>query len=54
MDSENLSSLYNGKQKFMTEYISEGEGVRANNAFFDMIHDRAASYDACKIVDWYL
>ena len=54
MDSENLSSLYNGKQKFMTEYISEGEGVRANNAFFDMIHDRATSYDACKIVDWYL
>ena len=54
MDSENLSSLYNGKQKFMTEYISEGEGVRANNAFFDMIHDRATSYEACKIVDWYL
>lgn len=54
MDSENLSSLYNGKQKFMTEYISEGEGKRANNAFFDMIHDRATSYDACKIVDWYL
>ena len=54
MDSENLSSLYNGKQKFMTEYISEGEGVRANKAFFDMIHDRATSYDACKIVDWYL
>lgn len=33
MDSDSLSSLYNGKQKYMTEYISEGEGRRANNAF---------------------
>lgn len=54
MDSDNLSSLYSGKQKFMTEYISEGEGKKANNAFFDMIHDRATTYDACKTVDWYL
>lgn len=54
MDSDSLSSLYNGKQKFMTEYISEGEGVRANNAFFDMIHDRATTYNCCRTVDWYL
>lgn len=54
MDSDNLSSLYSGKQKFMTEYISEGEGKKANNAFFDMIHDRATTYDASKTVDWYL
>lgn len=54
MDSDSLSSLYNGKQKYMTEYISEGEGVRANNAFFDMIHDRATTYDGCRTVDWYL
>lgn len=54
MDSDSLSSLYNGKQKFMTEYISEGEGVRANAAFFNMIHDRATTYDGCRTVDWYL
>ena len=54
MDSDSLSSLYNGKQKYMTEYISEGEGRRANNAFFDMIHDRATTYDGCRTVDWYL
>lgn len=54
LDSDSLSSLYNGKQKFMTEYISEGEGHSANNAFFDMIHDRANTYDGSKIVDWYL
>lgn len=54
MDSDSLSSLYNGKQKYMTEYISEGEGRSANNAFFDMIHDRATSYDGCRTVDWYL
>ena len=54
MDSDSLSSLYNGKQKYMTEYISEGEGRRANNAFFDMIHDRATTYDCCRTVDWYL
>ena len=54
MDSDSLSSLYNGKQKYMTEYISEGEGRRANNAFFDMIHDRTTTYDCCRTVDWYL
>ena len=54
MDSDSLASLYNGKQKFMTEYISEGEGVKANNAFFDMIHNRATTYSNCKTVDWYL
>lgn len=54
MDSDSLSSLYNGKQKYMTEYISEGEGRSANNAFFDMIHDRATTYDGCRTVDWYL
>ena len=54
MDSDSLSSLYNGKQKYMTEYISEGEGRRANNAFFDMIHDRTTTYDGCRTVDWYL
>ena len=54
MDSDSLSSLYNGKQKYLTEYISEGDGRRANNAFFDMIHDRATTYDCCRTVDWYL
>lgn len=54
MDSDSLSSLYNGKQKYMTEYISEGEGRSANNAFFDMIHDRTTTYDGCRTVDWYL
>lgn len=54
MESDSLSSLYNGKQKFMTEYISEGEGLSANVAFFDMIHDRTTTYDGCRTVDWYL
>lgn len=54
MDSDSLAPLYNGKQKFMTEYISEGEGIKANNAFFDMIHNRATTYSNCKTVDWYL
>lgn len=54
MDSDSLAPLYNGKQKFMTEYISEGEGIKANNAFFDMIHNRVTTYSNCKTVDWYL
>ncbi len=54
MDSDSLEFFYSSKQKFMTEYISEGEGVKANNAFFDMIHNRATTYSECKTVDWYL
>lgn len=53
-NSEDLLSLYKSKQKYMTEYISEGEGKTAYNAFFDMIHNRENNYKDSKIVDWYL
>lgn len=54
MDSDSLASLYNGKQLFMTEYISEGNNINANAAFFNMLHNRDTSYSECRTVDWYL
>lgn len=54
MDSDSLTSLYNGKQLFMTEYISEGNNINANAAFFNMLHNRDTSYSECRTVDWYL
>lgn len=54
MDSDSLASLYNGKQLFMTEYISEGNNITANAAFFNMLHNRYTSYSECRTVDWYL
>lgn len=54
MDSDSLASLYNGKQLFMTEYISEGNNINANAAFFNLLHNRDTSYSECRTVDWYL
>lgn len=54
MDSDSLASLYNGKQLFMTEYISEGNNINANAAFFNILHNRDTSYSECRTVDWYL
>ena len=38
----------------MTEYISEGNNINANAAFFNMLHNRDTSYSECRTVDWYL
>lgn len=54
LDSDNLTSLFSGKQLYMTEIISEGEGSSAYNAFKAMVKDETTSYDAAKIVDWYV
>ena len=54
MDSDSLASLYNGKQLFMTEYISEGNNINAYAAFFNMLYNRETSYSECRTVDWYL
>ena len=38
----------------MTEYISEGNGYDANNAFNNMVKDKPTEYEKVGIYDWYL
>lgn len=54
LDSDSLTSLYTGKQLYMTEYISEGSGDNAHDAMVDMINGRATDYDAASEIDWYI
>ena len=53
-DDKDLKSWYNNAQKYMTEYISEGEGESASNCMNDMLDGKSNDYDAGKMVDWYL
>lgn len=54
LDKDNITSLYSGKQLYMTEYISEGSGDDANNAFNAMVQGNPTSYESAKTVNWYL
>lgn len=54
LDSSYLTSYWTGKQKYMTEIISEGEGERAYHAFFNMIDGKATDWKDAKIVEWYM
>lgn len=51
---DDCRSLFTNKQKYMTEYISEGEGHDAFEAFRAMLKGEKSNYDAAKIVDWYM
>ncbi|WP_455094412.1 hypothetical protein [Prevotella koreensis] len=54
LDSVSLISLYNGKQLYMTEYISEGSGDRAHDAMVNMINGRPTTYKNASEIDWYI
>lgn len=54
LDMNSLSSLWTGKQLYMTEYISEGSGDNAHDAMVEMIHDRPTTYEHASEVDWYI
>lgn len=54
LDSDSLTSLYTGKQLYMTEYISEGSGDNAHDAMVDMLNGRATTYDDASEIDWYI
>lgn len=51
---DDCRSLFTNKQKYMTEFISEGEGHDAFDAFRAMLKGEKSNYDAAKIVDWYM
>lgn len=52
--SDSLTSYWRSKNIFMTEYISEGEGKTAYNAFKNMVLGQSTDYDKAKKIDWYL
>ncbi len=54
LDSDSLLSPYSNKQKYLTEFSSDGEGVKAYNAFYNMCHDIYTDYDGGVITDWYI
>lgn len=53
LDDDLLVSPYVNKQKYLTEYSSDGEGKKAYNAFYAMTHDQKTTYGAGAITDWY-
>ena len=53
LDDDLLKSPFCNKQKYMTEYSSDGEGNDAIDAFDSMTHGRETTYkDGC-VTDWY-
>lgn len=54
LDDDLLVSPYVNKQKYLTEYSSDGEGKTAYNAFYAMTHNQKTTYGAGAITDWYL
>ena len=54
LDDDLLASPYINKQKYLTEYSSDGEGKAAYNAFYDMTHNQKTTYGGGSITDWYV
>lgn len=54
LDEDLLVSPYINKQKYLTEYSSDGEGKTAYNAFYAMTHNQKTTYGAGAITDWYV
>lgn len=54
LDDDLLVSPYINKQKYLTEYSSDGEGKTAYNAFYAMTHNQKTTYGAGAITDRYV
>ena len=56
LDNDSLTSPYTGKQLYMREYISEGNGTTALTAFKNMVKENGddVDYDEAKYIDWYM
>lgn len=54
LDDDLLVSPYINKQKYLTEYSSDGEGKTAYKAFYAMTHDQKTTYGGGAITDWYV
>lgn len=57
LDESQITSPYTARQKYLTEYASDGEGITAWKAFYDITHSDEkypTTYDAAVVTDWYI
>lgn len=54
LEEESLKSPYPGKQLYMREYWSDGEGQKAIDAFSDLMCGVQNDYEQAGTTDWYL
>lgn len=54
LDNDLVRSPFSNKQKYLTEYSSDGEGNKAIDAFDAMTHGSETDYDGGRITDWYM
>lgn len=54
LDEDALEPVYSSWQKYMTELSADGNGQRAYQAFYDMVHDKPTDYASGAITDWYI
>lgn len=54
LSDEDMYSPATNYQKYLREFISEGEGDTAINAFRNMTFGSSTSYDGAHIFDWYI
>lgn len=54
LDSDSLTSPYANRQKYMTEFSSHGEGIRAHEAFYEMIHGESFKWEKAEVTDWFI
>ena len=54
LDSDNLQPLYPKKSWYMTEFISEGEGKTAREAFENIINDLQTDFEDTRVVNWFI
>lgn len=54
LDNDLLKNPFSNKQKYMTEYSSDGEDSKAINAFDAMTHGQETSYSGGCVTDWYV
>ena len=54
LNESSVLPCYTSKQKYMTEYSADGEGVNAHNSFYAMVRGEATTYEDSRITDWYV
>lgn len=54
LDSGTLTHAFGNYQKYMTEYIAEGEGKTAIKAFGGMVNGTGSDWSDASQVDWYM
>lgn len=52
LDGDSMLRPFHGRQKYMTEYSSDGEGTAAYTAFHDIVKGGTTKYEGASVTDW--